>query len=62
MWIPLEIMSSKFQLLKDDLSKCKTIEEKKKLLEDAKVNWKYDWIAEEIKNFFKNKQDWKKSK
>jgi len=60
MGIPLELISPKFALLWSDLKKCKTNEERKKLLEDSKINWKYDWMADDIKNFFKYKQDWKK--
>ena len=59
MGIPLQLISHKFALLLNDLKKCKTNEERIKLLDDSKHNWKYDWMAEEIKKFFKDKQDWK---
>ena len=62
MWIPLELISPKFALLLNDLKKCKTNEERKNLLEDWKVNWKYDWMADEIKRFFKYKQYWNNKK
>jgi len=59
MWIPLELISPKFALLKRDLIKCKTNEERKDLLKKLKKNWKYSWMADEIKDFFKNNQHWK---
>lgn len=62
MWIPLELISPKFALLLNDLKKCKTNEERKKLLEDLKINWKYNWMANDVKNFFKYKQDWNNKK
>lgn len=61
MWIPLELISPKYALLKKDLIRCKTEEERKKLLENSKINWKYTWMADEIKRFFKYKQYWNKS-
>ena len=62
MWIPLQLISPKFALLWSDLKNCKTDEERRKLLDDSKNNWKYNWMADEIKAFFKNKEDWKNKK
>ncbi len=56
MWIPLQLISPKFSLLLNDLKKCKSVEERRKLLDESKTNWKYDWMAEEIKKFFEERK------
>lgn len=56
MWIPLELISPKFRELKKDMLNCKTDDERKKLLEDSKRNWRYAWVAKEIKEFFNSKR------
>ena len=56
MWIPLQLISPKFSSLLNDLKKCKTIEEREKLLDESKTNWKYNWIADEIKKFFEERK------
>ena len=59
MWIPLQSISHKFALLLKDLRNCNSDKERKKVLDNLNDNWKYCWISEEIKSFFK-KQNWKK--
>lgn len=46
--IPLEDISPTFFQFRNDLLKCKTKEEKEKMIQAIK-NWKYVWIAEAIK-------------
>ena len=46
--IPLENISPTFAQFRNDLLKCKTKEEKEKMIQAIK-NWKYVWIAEAIK-------------
>ncbi len=46
--IPLEDISPTFSQFRNDLLKCKTKEEKEKMIQAIK-NWKYVWIAEAIK-------------
>ena len=46
--IPLEDISPTFAKFRNDLLKCKTKEEKEKMIQ-AINSWKYRWIAEAIK-------------